>query len=165
MFWQWDFKRWQENICSRKSNHKNAEERGWKSSMGFDAKGKMVSTLQNTYADLETKDMGFTNFSELKGSPNTANHIRKLISDMHNNDQMIPHRRRGFEYEAMVYELLRRAEIQVPRPIHPVFKTHSFMVIYAENSVDNIKSGKLIGQDIEKSLLSRQQTITSIVSV
>ena len=61
---------------------------------------------------------------------------------MHNNDQMIPHRRRGFEYEAMLYELLRRAKIQVPIPIHPVFKTHSFMVIYAENSVDNIKSGK-----------------------
>ena len=38
------------------------------------------------------------------------------------------------------------------------------MVIYAENSVDNIKSGKHIGQDIEKSLLSRQQTITSVVS-
>ena len=109
MFWQWDCKRWQANVCSRKSNHKNAEERGWKSSMGFDEKGEMVSTLENTYTDLETKDMGFTKFSQLKGSPNTANHIRKLIIDMHNNDQMIPHRRRGFEYEALVYELLRRA--------------------------------------------------------
>ena len=38
------------------------------------------------------------------------------------------------------------------------------MVIYAEKSVDNIKSGKHIGQDVEKSLLSRQQTITSVVS-
>ena len=75
MFWQWDFKRWQANICSRESEHKNAEERGWKSSMNFDEQqGKMISSLQNTFKDLETKDMGFGNFPELQGSPNNAKH-------------------------------------------------------------------------------------------
>ncbi len=162
MFWQWDKKRWQENICSREADHEKAEERGWKSSMKFDANKKKLSTLQNTYEDLETKDMEFTKFSKLEGSSNNAKHIRDFITGMSDDNLMIPHRRRGFEYEAMLYELLLRANIEVPKREKSNFKRHSFMVIYAEQSTNKAgQSGKTIGTEVEESLQEKNQLIVS----
>ena len=158
MFNPWDLTRWQNNILSRKTDHKNAEDRGWERSMKFDKNGKkMVSTLQNTYEDLETKDMGFSQFRALRGFPNTAKHLRDKIIEKYNENLMIPHRRRGFEYTSMLHELLRRANFSnVPTLDTSVFTRvqHKFTAIYTQGSTTNpdIISGEAIGKDIIKSL-------------
>ena len=88
---------------------------------------------------------------------NTAKHIRDKIIEMYEDNLMIPHRRRGFEYQAMLYQLLKRANIKVPTPTIPNFTSdHKFLVIYAK------KSGETIATDIITSLKeSFKQTYTT----
>mgnify|MGYP003332952218 CR=1 FL=1 len=49
----------------------------------------------------------------------TASHDK--IQEIYVAEEMIPHRRRGFEYETMIYELLVRASIKVPKQKIPKF--------------------------------------------
>eukprot|EP00942_MAST-04A_sp_MAST-4A-sp1_P014569 g14569.t1 len=187
MFWQWDFERWQNNICSRLTDAVKAEERGWKSSceyefvldddgtIKFDKEGnkiiardnsghkKIIKTvLQTTFEDLQTKNMGFTDFTLLKdspygSSPNTAEHIRNKIIRLYDNKAMIPHRRRGFEYQSMLHELLARAKINVPRTrTYNSVNKHKFIIVYDKNSGETVKK---IGKDIIKSLRYRKKKI------
>eukprot|EP00942_MAST-04A_sp_MAST-4A-sp1_P009371 g9371.t1 len=173
MFWQWDLTRWKNNECSRKADHKITEERGWESSVQK-LNGIDISVLQNTYEDLETKDMGFSNFQALKTrtkdmelskfqalKTDKAKHIRDKIIEIYEKKDMIPHRRRGFEYEAMLYQLLKRANINVPTPTPPNFTSnHKFQVVYAEkSSKTNVVSGETIAKDIIKSLKDNMKQI------
>jgi hypothetical protein len=94
--------------------------------------------------------MGFNKYVD--GAPDTAVHIREEIVEIHDAKEMIPHRRRGFEYNAMLDELLDRAGLTLPRPLIPAFVRHTFFLIYSEK-------GTGIANELKASLESRDQGV------
>ena len=143
--------RWQENHCTRDPNHTEAEQRGWSSSF---ENGK--SMLQNTFQDLETKNMGFSEY--IRGAPDTAAHIRDKILEIAAAKEMIPHRRRGFEYNAMLNELLCRAGWTLPSARVPAFTPHNFFVVCGE-------TGKTIASELSESIEHKGQHVVSSVDL
>ena len=151
MWWKWDLQRWRDNQCTRKGDDTNAEQRGWSTSV---ENGK--SMLQNTFEDLETKDMGFSKY--IPGAPDDAAHIRDKIFKIAAAKEMIPHRRRGFEYTAMLNELLDRAGRTLPRAHVPVFTPHNFFVVCGER-------GKAIARELRESIQLKEQTLVSSIDL
>ena len=112
--------------------------------------------LQHTYQDLETKNMGFSEY--IPGAPDTAAHIRDKILEIATAKEMVPHRRRGFEYNAMLNELLCRAGWTLPCARVPAFVPHNFFVVYGE-------TGKTIARELSESIEQKGQAVVPSIDL
>jgi serine/threonine protein kinase len=127
-FHAWNFQRWTEDKSKT---------------------GDIDDELQITYKDLE-KSHGFS--EKLGGGPDDAVRIRDFITEEHTN--MIPHRRRGFEFDMMMYEILRRGNIDIPKELkakcHPslspdIVKPSAFFLVHSN-------TGDTIAEEMKESL-------------
>jgi len=133
----WDFQRWKEDKSKT---------------------GDIDDTLEITYKGLE-EGQGFS--GKLGGGPDDAVDIRDFITKEHTN--MIPHRRRGFEFDMMMYEILRRGDIEIPKELadkcHPslspdVVKPGTFFLVHSN-------TGDSIAKEMKESLETLGQHIVN----
>ena len=87
-FWAWDIQRWQNDVCTRADDGLNWQ-KGW---------------VQNRYEDLQGKAAHFA-----KNEGVNCPGVIELIKQHHKAGTMLAWRRREFEVDALVRELLHRS--------------------------------------------------------
>ena len=151
-FWQWDAERWRNDMCSRVSDSSTAELRSWSK-----------APLQVAYAALQglsfaaqAQKYGVAALARVGGAD-----IRKLIEEQLAEGLMLPHRRRGFEYAAMLRALVQRAGLSMPGDeggVEEAAQQQRSIAIVSRRS----GAGAAIAAEIGRSLLAAGQARASV---
>ena len=154
-FSAWDIERWRNDQCTRAADNQDRAQRSWHVSIN----------LQTPYAKLEALRFEEQDLRRIGGRE-----IKQMIENHHADGRMIPHRRRGFEFDAMVRAVAARAvdasagwHLPPPVPVHapgqPVRQ-----VVVLRNQSDAGAAAASIAAEIEASLRAAGQEVQADVA-
>ena len=154
-FRAWDIERWRNDQCTRAADNQDRAQQSWHVSIN----------LQTPYAKLEALRFEEQGLRRIGGRQ-----IKQMIESHHADGRMIPHRRRGFEFDAMVRAVAARAveegagwHLPPPVPVHAPGQPVRQVVVLRKQS-DAGAAAASIAAEIEASLRAAGQEVQADVA-